>query len=79
MNGQGRRKGSKDNQNQTKKIKCAGVVVRIEPTILKDADKAHYNAAIFFSDISKKDQKIIDDYLAPGAESKTTTEAQVNQ
>jgi hypothetical protein len=52
--------------NQTKKIRCRGVVVRSEPTILKDADKAHYNIAIFFTDITKKDQKIIEEHVASG-------------
>lgn len=57
---------AKDDENHTKKIRCKGVVVRAEPTILKDTDKPHYNIAIFFSEISKKDQKTIEDYVASG-------------
>ena len=56
----------KDSESPTKKIRCKGVVVRTEPAIIKDADKAHYNIAIFFTDISKKDRKIAEDYLASG-------------
>ena len=53
-------------ESPTKKIRCKGVVVRAEPAILKDADRAHYNIAIFFTDISKRDQKIVEDYVASG-------------
>jgi len=57
----------KDSDSPTRKIKCKGVVVRTEPAIIKGADKAHYNIAIFFTDISKKDQKIAEDYVASGS------------
>jgi c-di-GMP-binding flagellar brake protein YcgR len=57
----------KSGSNETKKIKCQGVVVRTEPVILKDAEKAHYNVAIFFTDISSKDQKVIESYLDSGS------------
>lgn len=56
----------KDSESSTKRIRCKGVVVRTEPAIIKYADKAHYNIAIFFTDISKKDQKIAEDYVASG-------------
>ena len=56
----------KDHDSPTRKIKCKGVVVRSEPAILRDADNAHYNIAIFFTDISKKDQKIAEEYVASG-------------
>jgi len=56
----------KDSSSPTRKIRCKGVVVRSEPAIIKYADKAHYNIAIFFTDISKKDQKIAEDYVASG-------------
>jgi len=56
----------KDEESPTKKIRCKGVVVRTEPAILRDTDKAHYNIAIFFTEISKKDQKIVADYVASG-------------
>ena len=52
-----------NSSKHAKKIRCKGVVVRSEPIILKDAEKAHYNVAIFFTDVSEKDQKIIEDYL----------------
>jgi len=57
--------GSKS--KQAKKIRCKGVVVRTEPIILKDADKAHYNTAIFFTDISAKDQKALEAYVESGS------------
>ena len=57
----------KDDEAETKKIRCKGVVVRVEPAIIKDADRAHYNIAIFFTDISKKDQKTVEDYVASGS------------
>ena len=56
----------KDSNSPTRKIRCKGVVVRTEPAIIKYADRAHYNIAIFFTDISKKDQKIAEDYVASG-------------
>jgi hypothetical protein len=56
----------KDLESPTKKIKCKGVIVRSEPTIVKDSDKAHYNIAIFFTDVSKKDQKLVEEYVSSG-------------
>ncbi|MBU4311388.1 MAG: PilZ domain-containing protein [Candidatus Omnitrophica bacterium] len=68
---------AKGNGRQAKKIRCRGVVVRSEPIILEDTEKAHYNVAIFFNDISKKDQKIIDGYLgSEDTENKIETEIQ---
>lgn len=67
---------AKSNAKQAKKISCKGVVVRSEPIILKDTEKAHYNVAIFFTDISKKDQKIIDIYLGSD-DIKNTIEAEI--
>ncbi len=55
---------TKANGKQTKKVKCKGVVVRTEPVILSDTDKAHYNTAIFFTDIPKKDQKLLESHVA---------------
>jgi len=49
------------------KIRCKGVVVRTEPVILKDTEKAHHNVAIFFTALSKKDQKIIASYVNAGS------------
>lgn len=57
---------TKNNGKETKKIKCKGVVVRTEPVILKDVEEAHYNTAIFFTEISKKDQKVIESYVGSG-------------
>ncbi len=47
----------------TEKIKCNGVVVRSEPMIIKDADCAYQNIAIFFTDLSKKDRSKIAQYV----------------
>ena len=58
---------SKNNGKHAKKVKCKGVVVRAEPIILKETDKAHYNIAIFFTEISEKDQKVITSYVDSGA------------
>jgi hypothetical protein len=66
----------KDSTAPTRKIRCKGVVVRTEPAIVKDSDKAHYNIAIFFTDISKKDQKIAEEYVASG--SPDPAEIQIN-
>lgn len=57
----------KNNGKETRKMRCKGVVVRSEPVILKDTEKAHYNIAIFFTEISKRDQKTIEDYVNSGA------------
>lgn len=56
----------KGDGRQAKKIRAKGVVVRTEPIILKDAERAHYNVAIFFTDISKKDHKVIETYVDSG-------------
>ncbi len=47
----------------TKKVKCSGVVVRSEPVIVKEADTACQNIAIFFTDLSKKDKNTIAQYV----------------
>ena len=57
---------TKANGKQTKKIRCKGAVVRTEPVILKDVEQAHYNIGIFFTDISKKDQRAIEAYVNSG-------------
>lgn len=57
---------TKADGKQTRKIRCKGVVVRSEPIILKDVEKAHYNIAIFFTDISKRDQRILESYIDAG-------------
>lgn len=57
---------TKENEKETRKIRCRGVVVRSEPIILKDTEEPHYNIAIFFTDISKKDQKALESYIHAG-------------
>lgn len=57
---------TKSNGKQTKKIRCKGVIVRTEPIILRDTEKAHYNIAIFFTQISGRDQKVLESYLNSG-------------
>ena len=47
-----------DSSVTTKKITCQGVVVRTERT-----PDNHYNVAIFFSDITKRDAECISDYV----------------
>ena len=64
---------SRSNKRQAKKIRCQGVVVRSEPVILKDTEKAHYNVAIFFTAISKRDQNAIASYVNSGNFSKEET------
>lgn len=51
------------NKVNTEKIKCKGVVVRSEPEILKEADTAYQNIAIFFTDLTKKDRTKITQYV----------------
>lgn len=70
---------AKNNEAKTKKIRCKGVVVRTEPIILQDAEEAHYNMGIFFTEISKKDQKIIEEYtLSSGSPGKVEIEVTNN-
>ena len=49
----------KGGKTVTKKISCQGVVVRTEAV----SGKTHYNAAIYFSDIQRKDADYIGDYV----------------
>ena len=65
---------TKTNGKEAKKIRCKGAVVRTEPVILEDTDKPHYNIGIFFTDISKKDQRIIESYVNSGITDKTEVE-----
>lgn len=51
------------NRVSTEKIRCNGVVVRSEPAIVKEADTAYQNVAIFFSDLSKKNKEKITQYV----------------
>lgn len=56
----------------TKEIRCKGVVVRSEPTILASASSAHHNIAIFFTELTEVDRKIIAQYVEDTL-SKTST------
>lgn len=47
----------------TEKVKCDGVVVRSEPAIIKEADTAYQNIAIFFTNLSKQQKNKIDQYV----------------
>ena len=47
----------------TEKIRCNGVVVRSEPAIVKEAETAYQNIAVFFTDLSKKDKNKIARYV----------------
>ena len=49
----------KNGKTVTKKISCKGIVVRSEPVPGHD----YYHAAIYFSDIQKKDADYISDYV----------------
>jgi len=70
---------AKNSETKTKKIRCKGVIVRTEPIILQDTDKAHYNMAIFFTEISKKDQKVLEEYtLSSGNPAKVEIEVTNN-
>ena len=40
------------------KIRCAGVVVRIEP-VVASADRGMYNVAIFFTELAERDRSAI--------------------
>lgn len=50
----------KDDKSVTKTIHCQGVVVRVEPS----TDEGHYNVALFFNEISKRDAETIADYVS---------------
>ena len=47
----------------TEKIRSNGVVVRSEPIIVKEADTACQNIAVFFTELSKKDKTKIAQYV----------------
>lgn len=51
------------NKVKTKKIRCNGVVVRSEPTIVKEVDTACQNIAVFFSELSTNDKNRIAQYV----------------
>jgi len=49
----------KGNRTLTKKISCQGVVVRTE----SQPDNTHFNIAIYFNEIAKKDSQYLADYV----------------
>ena len=44
------------------RIRCTGVVVRVEPAV-NDAEKIRYNTALFFTEISKRDRAAISRFV----------------
>lgn len=44
------------------RVLCMGVVVRVEPAI-KDGDTMHYNTALFFTELSKRDRAAISRFV----------------
>ena len=46
------------NGARTAKIRCSGVVVRIEP-VVATADRGLYNVAIFFTELAERDRSTI--------------------
>ena len=51
------------NRFKTERVRCNGVVVRSEPAIIKEADTAQQNIAIFFTDLSKTDKSKVAEYV----------------
>ena len=49
------------NGTQRVRVRCAGVIVRIEP--IGTADAPRYNAAIFFTDLSDHDRSAISRFV----------------
>ncbi|MCI0561114.1 MAG: PilZ domain-containing protein [Nitrososphaera sp.] len=44
------------------RIRCSGVVVRVEPVII-DLDQARYDVAIFFTDLTDRDRSAIAQFV----------------
>lgn len=44
------------------RIRCSGVVVRVEP-IITTVDRARYNTAIFFTDLVERDRMAISQFV----------------
>ncbi len=49
-------------EEATETIECTGVVVRVEPEI-SEGQKECYNTAIFFSDITEKDKRVLEAFI----------------
>jgi hypothetical protein len=43
-------------------VRCAGVVVRVEP-VVSEADRGRYHIAIFFTELSERDRSVISRYV----------------
>ena len=61
------------NRVNTEKIRCNGVVVRSEPVIVKEADTAYQNIAIYFTELCKKDRNNIAKYVLQSFKNKYTS------
>ena len=43
-------------------IRCSGVVVRVDP-VVANAQRAHYNMAIFFTGLSDRERSVIEQFV----------------
>ncbi|PIQ84234.1 MAG: hypothetical protein COV75_03210 [Candidatus Omnitrophica bacterium CG11_big_fil_rev_8_21_14_0_20_63_9] len=57
-----------------KRIRCAGVVVRVEP-IIANSDRGRYHIAIFFSDLSDRDRSAVSQYVSQRLAASPSTES----
>jgi hypothetical protein len=55
--------GPEKDDKSTKALQLDGVVVREHPVIIDGAVR-HYDAAIFFDNLSEKDRAVIENYIA---------------
>ena len=51
-----------ENKEKITPIKCKGAIVRIEP-IIGNFEKAHYNIAVFFTEISDKNKNLLSEFV----------------
>ena len=50
------------NGAQRTRIRCSGVVVRVDPGVA-EATRAQYHMAIFFTDLSERDRKVLSQFV----------------
>lgn len=50
------------NETRRTRVRCAGVVVRVEP-IVTTVDRARYHTAIFFNEITDRDRSAISEFV----------------
>ena len=50
------------NGSRRVRIRCSGVVVRIEPSV-PSPDRALYNVAIFFTELTERDRRAISQFI----------------